>query len=348
MFGANQNQKANDLASTGLVYTITSNLILLIVLLVYIIFFLKKELEGSYFFYSCLVFLFRILFTSYTNFLSVTYRTKNDFNSLSLINNYLTIFRFLSVFLIINFGFWGYLFREFLSSFIEMVLMHKMRSLFVSLTFKWDDCIRLFKVGFPLFISSYFYMIAESIPKLFIIQFGSVEQLGLLSPSIMMLNFAALFGKSINSYLYPKMANEFGSNGNKNEIWKLCIAGYKASFLGSVIIFPIMYISIIYFPMFFPKYGASQTYLLISIWAVFFLGYKTGNNIFSILSKGSLSILNAFVNLIYTVLCFFILRLFFEDLLLISSLSIVISSFFMYISTMFLSWYSISRGNQNI
>jgi O-antigen/teichoic acid export membrane protein len=347
LFGAKQNKKAKELASTGLVYTIVTNILLLLVFLPYVFIFFKKELQDSYFLYSCLVFICRILFTSYSNFLSVTYRTNNDFRSLSLVNNYMSIFRLLSVFLILNFGFWGFLVREILISFSEMIFLHRMRPLSLSFGFKWNAFIRLFKVGFPLFIASYLYMFSENIPRLFLIQFGSVEQLGLFSPIIVIMNIASLFGNSVNSYLYPKIAFDFGKNGDPKSIWKQCLIGYKASIFGSIIIFPILCIGIYFFPIVFPKYAQAQYYLIISIFSIFFLGYRTGNHVFSNMSRGLLSIINSFFCLLFSIISLYILTLFLKDQLLIATLSLVINFFLMYLLTLGLSWYTISKDFTN-
>ena len=132
--GRNENDLAKGYASTALLYSLSSNIILFLVIL-FLFYFDFFSLSNQYYLVTFIVVLLRLLFTSYTSYLSVTFRTTKSFNDLSNVKIALAFIDFATVFLIVLYGFWGLLMRHLLLSLFEMIFLHFKRPISVSPSF---------------------------------------------------------------------------------------------------------------------------------------------------------------------------------------------------------------------
>lgn len=337
LLGKGEVDEAEKLASTALSYSLFSNLILLIALPIFIN---DKSIDLSDYNYilTLLVSLLRIFSSSYSSYLSVTFRTNRSFNDLSNINNILTLFRLIFLLLVVYFGFIGLLIREILLSMIEMVLMHWKRPIRVLPKFSKSKLIKLVKVGFPLFLVSYLFSFVETIPRLYIIKFGSIDQLGLFSPIIIIQGLAILLPNAISSYMYPKMSFEFGASQDKSKIWRIVLLTSITSLVSGFPLFISVYFLADYVYLIFPKYAEVSDYLKIASFGMLFIGYKSSGLSFSVLKSWSTMIFNLLIYLLVSVLSLVLLHAYISDVLKVASLSMVISFGFMYLFTFFLSY----------
>ncbi len=342
LFGKGDSDKAENYASTALFYTGISNVILLCVIGFYLIVDNGQLIKNTDYFLTFLVVVVKILSSSYSSFLAVTFRTSESFNNLGRINYYLSVFRMLSIVFIVKFGFWGLLFRELGLSILEMSLLHLHKPLSVAPKFNLKSFVHLFKIGTPLFLFSYFNSFIETIPRLFLINYGDVKDLGLFSPILIIFNLVSMFPKTMSNYFYPKMAFRFGETLNKKEVWNMFLKNYLVSFFISVPLFFFTYFFADYFGFFFPKYKSIIPYLKYFSFAVLFIGYRTGNVVFSVLNSWKLNLINSLLYFIFSILSFYILHHFFDENLFVVTLSMVIVSFLMFFSTLFLSYLSVN------
>lgn len=337
LLGKGEADEAKKLASTGLFYSLFSNLILLLALPIVLN---DKSIDWNdyNFILAFLIILIRLFLSSYTSYLSVTYRTNQNFNDLSNIQNILTVYRLISLLFVVYFGFIGLLIREFLHSMIEMVLMHWKRPISVLPKFCKSDLVKLVRVGFPMFLVSYLISFIETIPRLYIIRFASIEQLGLFSPIIIILGLAMLLPNAISSYMYPKMSFEFGACQDKSKIWRIVLLTSITSLISGFPLFICVYFLADYVYLIFPKYAEVSDYLKIASFGMLFIGYKSSGLSFSVLKSWSTMIFNGLIYLLVSVLSLVLLHVYISDVLKVASLSIVISFGFMYFFTLFLSY----------
>jgi len=73
----------------------------------------------------------------------------------------------------------------------------------------------LMKIGIPLFAVSYSSSFADTLPRLYIMNFREVRDLGLFSSIIVILGLGLVLPNAISSYRYPKMSYEYGLTGDK-------------------------------------------------------------------------------------------------------------------------------------
>ncbi len=346
LLGMNETKQAETYASTALFYTLASNLLLF----AFVPFLLSNqsfELQNNNYIYSLLVVLLKLLFSSYTSYLTVTFRTNKSFNDLSNIQNLLSIIRLLSLVLVILYGFLGLLIRELTMSFLEMLLFHLKRPLLIRPKFNLPSMFKLFKVGFPLFVVSYAFSFIDTLPRLYIINYGTLEQLGLFSPIIIILGLALLLPNAISSYMYPKMSYEYGQNQNKENVWRIVLLTAAASFVSGVPLFASVYFFAGYIDLIFPKYSPIIPYLKLASFSLLFIGYKSGGLSFAVIKSWWIMILNTIVYLIVTLLSLIILHFYFQDILQVASLTLVISFAFMFIFSIYLS-YRVTHNHEDL
>lgn len=340
--GMNKIEEAKKMASTALFYSLFSNFLLILAIPV-ILTEKKIDLSDNNYVLTLIVVVVRLVISSYSSYLSVTFRTTKHFIDLSRINIYLAIIRLLSVLLIVYFNFLGLLLRELLMSLLEMLLLHWKRPMNIHPKLYKSELIHLFKIGFPLFIVSYLTSLIDTIPRLYLIKYGTIEQLGLFSPIMIIVNLAGMLPKSLNSYMYPKMTFEYGFSQDKRKVWSIVIRTYKASILSAIPIFLVVYCFSDYIYLVFPKYSDTSRYLKIISFALLFIGNKSGNLIFSVLKSWNMMILNASIYFIVFLLSLIVLNSYLNDILMVASWSIVISFGIMYVATFILSYIVIKN-----
>lgn len=335
--GKGDDVEARKMASTALSYSLFSN-ILIPVFLIALVYGETFDWENEYYIYSGLVVFTRLVGSSYTSYLSVTFRTSDNFRKLTRVQNILSVLKVSSILLVVYFGFLGLLLREFLLAAAELVLLHFSRPLLVKPVFDFSTCVKLFKVGFPLFIVSYSISAIDTFPRLYIIQYGTIEQLGLFSPVLITLGIAQILPTAIGGYMYPKMSFAFGETGNKKEVWNIVLLNMATSFLSSIPLFLGVYFLADYIELIFPKYADSIPYLKICSIAFLFIGYKSSGLSFAVLKSWRMMMVNVVFYFVISVATIFILSTFFEDVLRIASFAIVITFFTMFIVSNYLSY----------
>lgn len=346
ILGRNQTKKAKELASSALFYTILSNILLLIFIPVFLMNerFNWHDINYQLAFY---VMLLRLLFSSYTSYLSVTFRTSSNFDSLTRIQNILSLVRLASLFLVVFFSFKGLLFRELILSLLEMLLFHIKRPMKICPKFRVRALVELFKIGFPLFLTSYTIGFVDTFPRLYIIHFGDIEELGLFSPIVIMLGLAILLPNAISSYMYPKMSFEFGRSNDRRELWNIVKFTALSSFVSGIPLFLAVYLFSDLIIEVFPKYESAIPYIKISSFSLLFTGYKSGGLSFSVLKSWWAMILNAAVYLVISFLAIWILRCYSNDSLFVASWSLVITYCVMFFFSLGLSYFITNRVIEN-
>ena len=334
--GTGDDVEARKMASTALSYSLFSN-ILIPAFLVALIYGKTLDWGNELYIYSALVVLSRLLCSSYTSYLSVTFRTSDNFKKLTYVQNVLSVLKVGSILLVVYFGFLGLLLRELLLAITELVLLHINRPILVRPRFDFSTCMKLFKVGFPLFIVSYSISAVDTFPRLYIIEYGTVEQLGLFSPVLFTLAIAQILPTAISGYMYPKMSFEFGKTGNKKAIWNITLLSMGTSFVASIPLALGVYFLADYVELIFPKYVASIPYLKVTSIAFLFIGYKSSGLSFAVIKSWRMMLINVAIYFVISVAIISILNTLIADVLMIASVSIVITFFVMFIVSNYLS-----------
>jgi len=339
--GTGDDVEARKMASTALSYSLFSN-ILIPVFLVALIYGKTLDWGNELYIYSAVIVLSRLLCSSYTSYLSVTFRTSENFKKLTYVQNVLSVLKVGSILLVVSFGFLGLLLRELSLVIIELILLHINRPLLVKPVFDFSTCMKLFKVGFPLFIVSYSVSAVDTFPRLYIIEYGTVEQLGLFSPVLITLGIAQILPTAISEYMYPRMSFELGKTGNKKKIRNITLLSMVTSFVASIPLALGVYFLADYVEFIFPRYVDSTPYLKVTSLAFLFIGYKSSTLSFAVLKSWRMMFINAAIYFVISVAIISILNTLIDDVLMIASVAIVITFFTMFIVSNYLSYRVLS------
>lgn len=336
--GRNEKEKAFSYAETTLAYSLGISTILLILAFFSVFFVDYKELEQG-FMKALPIFAFVVISEPYSTYLSSTFRTSDNFKKLSHIKIIMTIIKAGSVYFVYLWGFEGYLVRELVYSAGQIFFLHKWRPLpFIKPRFKFQVFKALFNVGFRIFVGSYAVSVITSFPRLFIINYGSTEELGLFSPVILLLSTIALVPTTLNSYLYPRFSQKFGENVSRIAFWKNIRLLY---FLSAVISIPaslIIYFFIDKIIQFFPKYLDSVPYIKLSGLAILFVGYNLGTVLLVVFKEWQWYIFVIIVFGVAQLLSLYLFSNYFTDNLKTAILSITVTYFVMFLLTFYASW----------
>jgi hypothetical protein len=240
---------------------------------------------------------------------------------------------------LVLFGFNGFLVYEVILLLISAVLLHYYRPIKIKPQFHKIELKRLFKTGIPHFVTSYIVSIIDTLPRLFIIKYGTEQLLGLYSPVLMLLNTLMIFPSTISTYLYPKFSFKIGMNVAASVIWKQYYKVLILSFLGITGMVFIGYFLIDYFGVIFPKYALSVPYLKAALCICPFLVYKLGNTINGVLRKPQFMLSYALFYGAFQLISYFVILSFLNDVLLKVIYSQVITAFATLIFSLFVNYY---------
>lgn len=340
-YGKGDKETALKCASTTLFHAIITTIISLIVAIFFFILWDFSTYGGlsSEYFHTAIVFWIIVLIEPYTTYLSGTYRTSDNFDKLSVLQISKTALSAVTILLLVFWGFEGYLLRQFIISIYDPIYLHIYRPIRkLVLQFDWPVFKKLFVVGFQLFITSYASTFVDTLPRLFVIKNGTSFDVGLFSPVVISVSMILLIPNTISQYLYPTFSYAFGKGYERLYFWKkLRIILALSVFIGTVTMVAAMFMVDPVLHL-FPNYAQSGIYIKASCAGFVFLGYKVCNMLFSIFKEWKWLYINTAAYGIFMIMSIIILNLFIEDPLMVSSLSMTLTTFLMFVLSTFMAF----------
>lgn len=216
----------------------------------------------------------------YNAYLAGTFRANADFEKLSYIQLIDSAFRIISLALVYFYGFKGYcLMQIFLAAAITFII-HLWRPIRVRPVFHRAVFQTLLKTGLPIFAGTYFFSFFNTLPRLVLIKFGSVEMLGLYAPVLTLIGAMGIVPDSIGTYLYPKLSFQLGTDNDPQRLWRQSLKSHLA-LLGIGI--PLAIIGYLTIPHiidnYLPKYFRTKDIINIGLVAGVFFSFKFGYTI---------------------------------------------------------------------
>jgi O-antigen/teichoic acid export membrane protein len=309
-------------AETTLAYTLFDILLLLIVV-PFIIW--KSDFSDEYIVGIC-VSVVRVMMTFYITYLAATFRSDDNFDKLSNIQ-FLMLFIKLLLCPLVLLGFNGFLIYELLMVVFNVLLLHQFRP-FKALKPKFHkiEFIQLFKIGFPVFLSSYIISFIDTVPRLFIIKYSNEKMLGLYAPVIMLLGTMSILPNTLSTYLYPKFSFNLGKSNNPRDIFTKLLKIYAVSFVVILVLVTIGFFLLDYFIVFFPKYTGSLPYLKLALLICPFVFFRLGNMFNVVIKKYSYMFAFVIIYGITQFLSLYMLSIYISDVLDIVIYSQIITS----------------------
>lgn len=247
---------------------ITSGIILFIGIITVII--ISNRIEENVLF-AVIIIVPYIIINHYNNYLSVTYRSKDSFNTLSHIKLVESGLMILTILLVVYWGYKGMLLRALALLFLVTFLMHIYRPVKVRPLWDKNSAITLFKTGIPIFFIDYIKNISQTVAPLIVLKKSGFEMVGFFYFGAMAFTALCVIPASINQYVYPKFCYSFGKYNKPNNLWKDSL---QSMLLCYIVMIPIIIISLIFLNYFvlryFPKYYGGVPAAKLFILASFF------------------------------------------------------------------------------
>jgi O-antigen/teichoic acid export membrane protein len=250
--GNDSKNKADDLASTALIYTKFGCLIMFVAGLLFIYNYRYKE---KTLIFSIIAVIPLVLFSLYNNYLIVTFRSKDSFRNLTFVKFCEATIIMITIPLIFYFRYEGMLVRIVIITGFVLLLLHWIRPMKVIA--KWDTSSFkiLMKTGTPIFILDYLRTSACTFDRIALLKYGGIKDVGYYALAALALSTFSVIPTSLSAYVYPKMSYSLAKYNNPKLLWSMA---WKNIALASAIMLPIAVFGWFLLPpvtrRFFPEY----------------------------------------------------------------------------------------------
>lgn len=331
--GQGKDDRAMQYAQTTLAYTI-----FIIIFIVACIPFMVYKLDLDKIYLSAIgVFSVKIILSAYNTYLTGTFRSNDHFDKLSNIQFIVLLTKLVALPLILL-GFYGYLAMELLFILTQSFLFHHYRPFKLKPFFNKTVFIKLIKVGFPVFLTSYAITFIDTFPRLFIIKFGNEYLMGLYAPIIMLFSALSLLPNTLITYMYPKFSFQLGQKNDNHKVFKTLFKIYSISFAFILFSVIILFLFMDYFGTVFPKYKESIPYLKISLLVCPFVIYKIGNTLNAVYKKYNYMVWYAIAYFVIQICTLFVLNSLNVDILQTAIYSQFITYLLMFIISLLMNY----------
>lgn len=318
--GKGEESEAKSLASTALFFTHVNTII--IVLIASVIYsFVKPHRDYTF---AIIILILRIASNSYGTYISGTFRSNDNFNTLSNIQFAIIGLRIISCPLIL-FGFTGFLIWELILSVAHTLFLHIYRPIKVKPTFNYTSFRNMIAIGFPIFIISTLISTVDTFPRLFIIKWGTETDLGIYSPVYFMISTISLLPNQLTSYFYPKFSFELAKTNSVVSVKKSLIKIILVSSFSILILAIGIYLVSDKVILLFPKYRDSLPYLQVSLLAAPFVMFRLAHTMSAVFKNFKTMILFVTAYFLVQSMTLIILKSFSERIVEVAVVSQIIS-----------------------
>jgi len=251
-YGSGDEIVAKEMAANVQTFTLISAIV---VFIIGISFFLFYPFSNVKFKYGLLGITLFIMLSYYQNYLMTTFRSKNSFIKLSLIQFIDAFVNLTTLVLVVYFAYFGMVLKAVIVVFISVLFLHYFRPIKVGISLNKSTLIKLLKVGLPIFGLYYFESICGTADKLLLFRFSGLTDVGLYSFGFYSFTVFSLISTSIANYIYPRMSYNYGKNKDKTALWNYVT---KVTLILFLIQIPLAIVGYYLIPIvvtpFFPKY----------------------------------------------------------------------------------------------
>ena len=263
-FGRGDDQTARKLAGTTLSYLLGAGLLVLLGGAVSLIVFQQRGAKLAVAIAAVTVL---ILFSFYSNYLIVTFRSARSFNDFSKIKIVEALLTVGTIPLVYFLGYGGLLTRTLVLAGVVLALMHWLRPVQVSPQWDGKSFRLLLKTGVPIFALDYLATSASTCDRLVLLHFGGVKIVGYYALALMAREAIGIVPGALSEYIYPRMSHDYGQHHDPRRLWRMAI---KSSLLVVAFMIPAVIAGWFIMPplvtKLFPKYAeavASAQWMLV-------------------------------------------------------------------------------------
>jgi O-antigen/teichoic acid export membrane protein len=219
------------------------------------------------------------VFSFYRNYLIVTFRSKNSFQSLARIQLYEAVLTVATIPLLVYMLYEGLLIRAVLVEAIILFLLYRVRPFKVSAVWDKASFKELMRTGAPIFALDYIGSTARTFDRVALLRCGGFQEVGYYALAATAYGAFSTIPMSIAQYLYPRMSYSYGRDNDPAHLWRMA---WKTGAIIIVIMFPIACLGWYIIPpvvqSFFPQYVNGTDAARIMVFSAVLTGAAVGVN----------------------------------------------------------------------
>ena len=215
--------------------------------------------------------------TSYRTYLLATFRSSDDFSSLSLVQFVNAGTTLLLPVAAWRFGFAGLCMHAAVEAVLITVFAHRLRPLRVRPRLRPDRLRTLLRAGSHLFVTSFLFTAALTFDRLILLARGDVTLVGYYAPAIAIGSAMAVLPNAVASYAYPRLSFAHGKGASADDLWRTTS---QSMWLSAVLGIPVALGVIVLLPWltrtWFPQYLPSVPVMQLAAITGVFMGMTAG------------------------------------------------------------------------
>lgn len=215
-YGKGQEEEAKILAGTVQTFTLFSSITILLLGVSSFVFFPFHDPKIKYGVLAVTLF---IMLSYYQNYLMSTFRSKNSFIRLSIIQVIDAFVNLITLIFVVYYSYYGLIIKAVFVALIYVLLLHFLRPIKVRLLWNMIAIKKLLKVGLPIFALSYIVALSSTADKLWLLKYSDLTNVGLYSFGFYAFSIFSLFSLSVASYIYPRMTYNYGKTNDRTLLW---------------------------------------------------------------------------------------------------------------------------------
>ncbi|NEU10281.1 oligosaccharide flippase family protein [Flavihumibacter sp. R14] len=275
-YGRGREEDANQIAGTVQLLTIISSIA---ILLIGVLCFLFMPIIDPKIRFGLLGITLFIAISFYQNYLMSTFRSKNSFSNLAIIQMADGFVNLITLVLVVYYTYYGLILKSIIVILIYVLLLHIYRPIRVKLVWSKEVAFKLIKVGLPIFGLSYIVELSTTVDRLVLLKYADITSVGLYSFGFYALSTFTILSASIASYIYPQMTYRYAKDNDKIALWIYLKKITLFLFIGQLLLAIVGYYIIPFLvKVYFPTYILSISTMQILLFAGVFKGSVIGAN----------------------------------------------------------------------
>ena len=349
VLGENNIEQAQKLVKTGLYYAVFLSFIMLVIGLFAFIYVYCNSYDSKIVYGVISVCIIAISSNVKMHYVA-TYRSAGAFSKLSLINLLSSIAALIMICFIYFYQYEGmllyYVFTDAIYT-LSLYVYAPYRK--ISPKFYKDTFVVLLKRGVYMTTVNQILQCIQSVPRILLLRFGSITQVGLFHPALVVGTFINMLPAQLVQFLQPQMGFKYGQTQRAKDMWRYLLYLTVLTPIFSLPFVVIGWICLPYvFEVFFPKYIEAITPIRVMlIGFVFSSTYMSQNFLSTIKAYTEVIIFQIFSLVCFVAFPYFMIKMYPEDLLTSMAIGMSFAYFVTYIVNAFLVRYTVFKNKYN-
>jgi O-antigen/teichoic acid export membrane protein len=250
---------------------------------------------------------------AYQRYLTVTFRSSQNFIALSKLYIYQTGAQIILCPLVFYYEYYGLLVYSLLVLLVFTALMHIHRPITERPKFDRASLVALAKTGMPVFVMNYFRGVSSTFSRLVLLLKSGTLSVGLFTPVMAVGTLITMLPGVLANYFFPKMNHQLGSTDDPRHLWPMVVKINAVIFLCALPFIAVVWIATPYvISAFFDKYSEAIPAMQIFSLNFLFAGTSVSHNAIYSIKEYRFGYVFSTIEFVLRFICPYLLVHFFE------------------------------------